>query len=124
MALFNFNLMNTQTADLFVNKVFEEYHYSTHNIVDYELEHYVPETGVDKEAIMYCLVHKGQNETFIMVVKIQLIGTNPDDILLKAIIEDNVPAYKNCPKRILDAASPARTDYAWLWRKQCYDNLK
>lgn len=116
--------MSTQTTDLFVNKVFDEYDYPTHEIVDYELIHYQPETGVDEKAIMYCLVHRGQDETFIMVLKIQLIGDNPDDILIKSIIEDNVPAYKYCPKRILDAASPAKTDYAWLWRKQCYDNLK
>lgn len=110
--------MTTKTTTSFNEQLFSEWHYSGHEIADHEIKEIQPQTGIDREAIAYCLVHLGQNRTYILVVKLQEID---GDMITKGIPEESVPAYYECPERILVKASAPESDYAYLWRKKCRD---
>lgn len=74
------------------------------------------------EAYLACRARDGT--VFCLICLVDYKGDRSFNFGYKDMSEDMDPYTYNCPERILNSLSPAKSDYARKWREKCRENLR
>lgn len=112
------------TKKSFSEILLQEYNTADYTVIDHAMIREQPLNGEMERAVAYCAIKHPDGYVFGMVVKFERIqvGYSKEEVIFKAITEQEGPVFYDCPQHIGKLLSPlselSYEGYAKSWREK------